>query len=520
MLASNHKRMARNTAMLYMRMLLAMAVTLYTSRVVLHVLGIEDFGIYQVVTGFVALLGFLQGAMTTATQRFLAFDLGESGGQSMSRIFNTSVLIHALLAVCIALLAETAGYWFVSTQLIIPDERISAALSAYHLAIISYVISVLMVPFTAMLMAHERMGIFAGIGMLDVILKLVTVITLKYIDSDKLVAYAWLLLAVSLTTFMLYLIASKLLFPKIRLRCEWHPKQFKTMLSYTAWNTWGNLAAALSGQGTNVLLNIFFGPTINAGRSIALQANGALYSFVQNIQSAINPQIIKLYASGNMAQMHNLILRASKYNFFLLLTLALPVLLNTEILLGLWLVEVPPHAIEFIKLTIIASLIDSISGPLMTSAQATGRIRLYHTVVGGILLLNLPVGYFFLAQGHQPEAILLVAIALCVLALIARIIIAGNLIKISKTTFILRSLARPLLVATVSSMATMLIQENKQPSLQNTAISLATPISVTIITIWFFGLDSTEKSYLFNIAKKLINRFYSADNNIKNNNHK
>lgn len=299
MLARNHKRILRNTAMLYVRMLLAMAVSLYTSRIVLDVLGVEDFGIYHLVVGFVALLGFLQGAMTTATQRYFAFDIGESGGNALGQIFNTSVIIHGLLALSIALLAETAGYWFVTTQLTIPEERMSAALAAYHLAVISFAVTVVTVPFTAMLMAHERMGVFASIGMIDVMLKLAVVLILQFIGTDKLIAYAWLLLAVNMVVFTLYTLAQKFLFPSIKLRWQWHAQQFRTMLSYTAWNTWGNLAAALSGQGANVLLNMFFGPTVNAGRSIASQANGALKSFVLNIQAAINPQIIKLYASGD-----------------------------------------------------------------------------------------------------------------------------------------------------------------------------------------------------------------------------
>lgn len=506
MLTSNHYRMLRNTAMLYMRMLLAMVVTLYTSRVVLDVLGIEDFGIYQVVAGFVALLGFLQGAMTTATQRYFAFDLGESGGKDLSRIFNTSMMIHGLLALCIALLAETAGYWFVSTQLTIPDERIPAALSAYHLSVISFVVSVVMVPFTAMLMAHERMGVFAAIGMLDVLLKLAAVILLQYIGSDKLVAYAWLLLAVSLVTFTSYTIANKLLFPKIQPRWQWHPQQFRTILSYTAWNTWGNLAAALSGQGTNVLLNMFFGPSVNAGRSIASQANGALNSFVQNIQAAINPQIIKLYASGDRTQMHSLVLHASKYNFFLLFTLALPVLLNTEALLGIWLVQVPPYAADFLQLTIAASLIDSFSGPLMTSAQATGHIRLYHSVVGGLLLLNVPISYVFLLQGFSPEVVLIVTISLAAAALIARILIISPLIKLSISSFISKVLARSLFVATTAAMASILTQSVDQSSSSQVALNLVISMAVTATVIWFAGLNRTERKYLSTVIKNIGKR--------------
>lgn len=506
MLASNHKRMLRNTAMLYMRMLLAMAVTLYTSRVVLHVLGVEDFGIYHVVAGFVALLGFLQGAMTTATQRYFAFDLGESGGNDLSRIFNTSLMIHCLLALCIALLAETAGYWFVSTQLTIPVERMKAALTAYHLAVTSFSVSVVLVPFTAMLMAHERMGVFAAIGMLDVLLKLTAVIFLQYVGSDKLIAYAWLLLAVGLVTFALYVTANKLLFSEVRPRWQWHPRQFRTMLSYTAWNTWGNLAAALTGQGTNVLLNLFFGPTVNAGRSIASQANGALNSFVLNVQAAINPQIIKLYASGDLAQMHSLVLHASKYNFFLLFTLSLPVLLNTEALLELWLVEVPPYAAIFLQLTIIASLIDAFAGPLMTSAQATGKIRAYQTIIGGILLFNLPVGYAALLKWQKPEVLLAVTIAISAIGFMARLLILKKLtnlvIKDYMATVIVRSAVTVAATGAVAYWIDIIHATGFGQLLLNSMVA----VLVSITAVALLGLSQKERSKLMRVFGNLKNK--------------
>lgn len=498
--------MLRNTAMLYMRMLLAMAVSLYTSRVVLHVLGVEDFGIYHVVAGFVALLGFLQGAMTSATQRYFAFDLGESGGKDLSRIFNTSLMIHGLLALCIALLAETAGYWFVSTQLTIPVERMTAALSAYHLAVISFTVSVVLVPFTAMLMAHERMGVFAAIGMLDVLLKLAAVIFLQYIDSDKLITYAWLLLAVGLVTFALYVTAIKLLYPKIRLRWQWHSQQFRTMLSYTAWNTWGNLAAALSGQGSNVLLNIFFGPTVNAGRSIASQANGALNSFVQNIQAAINPQIIKLYASGDTAQMHSLVLHASKYNFFLLFTLALPVLLNTEALLALWLVEVPPYAAIFLQLTITATLIDAFVGPLMTSAQATGKIRAYQTITGGILLFNLPIGYVALLKWQKPEVLLVVTIGISAIAFTARLLILKKLTNLVIKDYITKVIVRAAVTVAATWAVAYWIKTIQAKGIAQLLLSAILTVLISVTFVVLIGLSSKERSKLTKIFISLKNK--------------
>jgi len=510
MLAPNHKRILRNTGMLYMRMLLVMAVTLYTSRVVLAVLGVEDFGIYHVVAGFVALLGFMQGAMTTATQRYFAFDLGETGGKELNRIFNTSLLIHGLLALVIALVAETAGYWFVVTQLTIPDARLVAALWAYHLAIASLAISVVTVPFTAMLMAHERMGVFALIGMLDVLLKLAAVILLQFLESDKLIAYASLLMLVSLTTLSLYITVNKILFRQIKLRWQWHKQQFRTMLSYTAWNTWGNLAAALSGQGTNVLLNIFFGPAVNAGKSIAAQANGALNNFVVNVQAAINPQIVKLYASGDKAAMHRLVLYASKYNFFILFTLALPVLLNTEALLAIWLIEVPPYAVVFLQLTIIASLIDAFSGPLMTSAQATGHIRAYQTILGGILLLTVPISYFLLLRWQEPELVLIVMVAVNGFAFTARLFILKFLTNLDVKTYIMKVIIRATIAAAIVVVVARSLNMPPAHSVSQLVINVTVAVTLAGLGIFIIGLSGAERykaiQALMDLKTKIKNR--------------
>lgn len=503
MLSNSQKRMLRNTAMLYARMVLVMVVTLYTSRVVLEVLGAEDFGIYHVVAGFVALLGFMQGAMTSATQRYFAFDLGESGGNDLSRMLNTSLVIHGLLALLVALVAETAGYWFVVTQLTIPDERAFAALWVYHIAIASFAISVVTVPFTAMLMAHERMGVFAAIGMLDVILKLAAVILLKFIGGDKLIAYGFLLLVVNFITLSLYVGSNKLSFPHIKLRWRWPSSQFRTMLSYTAWNVWGNLAAALSVQGSNVLLNIFFGPTVNAGKSISAQANGALNNFVVNVQAAINPQIIKLYASGDKLAMHSLVLHASKYNFFILYALSLPVLFNTNAILSFWLVKVPPYAAIFLQLSIIVSLIAALSGPLRTSAQATGVIKLYQTVIGGIQLLNIPVSYIVLLHWKQPELVLVVAVCLSMLAFIARLLILKKLtkldIKVYTQKVLLRSMATVLITAALIRAADFSGADDLAPLL----INISGAFFIASLGIFVFGLGPAERKLAVNALRQL-----------------
>ena len=353
--------MAKNAGMLYIRMLLTMAVTLYTSRVILQTLGVDDFGIYSVVAGFVTMLGFLNSAMSSATQRFLSFELGKPGDKDMRGIFSMSLNIHVLIAVFVLVLGETVGLWFVKTQMTIPADRMLAAEWVFHFALLSFMVTIVSVPYNALIIAHERMSVFAWVSIIDVTLKLLIVFMLSWFGMDKLILYAVLSLAVVFIVFMVYRSYCKFRFKESRFRLYWDKKLFNIMLSYTGWNLWGNIAAVMSGQGVNVLLNIFFGPTVNAARAIAMQVSGALNSFVQNLQVAVNPQIIKSYAEQDMDYMHRLVCYGAKYNFFVLLLLSLPVLNNTEIILSTWLSTVPENTVIFTKLIILTILIDSLS---------------------------------------------------------------------------------------------------------------------------------------------------------------
>lgn len=499
----NYRRILRNTGMLYARMLLAMAIGLYSSRVVLNVLGVEDFGIYHVVAGFIALLGFMQGAMTTATQRYFAFDLGQNDGLNLRDLFNTSLQVHAALAVCIVLIAESVGFWFVRSQLNIQPTRLDAALLAYHLSVGAFALNIMTVPLTAMLMANERMGLFATMSMVDVLLKLLVVLILPCLAYDKLSMYAALLLFVALLTFSGYFMITRTVFPAVRMQLYWSGGSFRSMLSFTAWNTWGNLAGAMSEHGNNILLNIFFGPAVNAGRSIASQANGALNNFVTSVQAAVNPQIVKLYAKGSASELNKLILLAAKYNYLILLTLALPVLFNTATLLDLWLVQAPPYAEILLQLTIVASLINSISGPLMTAAQATGYIRLYHTVVGGILLLNVPVSYLLLSYGLPPETVVTVSIALAIISLAVRLYIIAPLIGLSIGSFISDVIIKIGLVSIIASGFAYFINSVTSDSSLALIGRLMITMAIALVIIWFLGLGKTEKKQFAGFLRSL-----------------
>lgn len=448
----NNKRIAKNTIVLYVRMIFVLLVALYTSRVLLDVLGVEDYGVYNVVGGVVTMLGFFNGAMVSSTQRFFSFAIGQEDIEQLNQNYSTILLIQGGLALLVILLAETVGLWFVRTYLVIPPERMSAALWVYHFAVFSFVLSMLQLPFTALIITYERMNVYALISIGDVALKLLLVLILPYLPFDKLISYAVLLFCVALITCSAYMLYCKVRLKYVRVIKRFDRDLFRVLLSYMGWNLWGNSAAAVMGQGINILLNIFFGPAVNAARAIAYQVQGALSQLVTNFQLALNPPIVKSYARGEMDYMHRLIISGSKLSFFLLLLFAIPVGLETPLLLSIWLKEVPMHTVLFTNLILIVGCIDSLSGTLMTAAQASGKIKKYQMFVGLLLILNLPVSYAVLKLGGSPESTMIVAVVISLIALFVRLWIICPLVQLSVRTYCQETLL-PVLLTSIPSIA-------------------------------------------------------------------
>lgn len=448
----NNKRIAKNTIVLYVRMIFVLLVALYTSRVLLDVLGVEDYGVYNVVGGVVTMLGFFNGAMVSSTQRFFSFAIGQEDVDQLNRNYSTILLIQGGLALLVILLAETVGLWFVRTYLVIPPERMSAALWVYHFAVFSFVLSMLQVPFTALIITHERMNVYALISIGDVALKLLLVLILPYLPFDKLISYAVLLFCVALITCFTYVFYCKVRLRYVRVIKRFDRNLFRVLLSYMGWNLWGNSAAVIMGQGINILLNIFFGPAVNAARAIAYQVQGALNQLVANFQLALNPPIVKSYARGEMDYMHRLIISGSKLSFFLLLLFAIPVGLEAPLLLSIWLKEVPLHTVLFTNLILIVGCIDSLSSTLMTAAQASGKIKKYQMFVGLLLILNLPVSYAVLKLGGSPESTMVVAVVISLIALFVRLWIISPLVQLSVSTYCRETLV-PVILTSIPSIA-------------------------------------------------------------------
>ena len=472
-----------------------MIVTLYTSRVILNTLGVEDFGIYNVVAGFVTMLAFVSNAMASATQRFLAFEIGAGNKRELHNVFVMSVNIHFIIAMIILIIAETLGLFFLNTQLTIPVERMEAARWVYHISILILVVNMISVPYNAMIIAHEQMNVFAWVSIAEVILNLLIVFVLQGFGFDKLKFYAALLFGVVLLIRAIFGAYCHKKYRESKFRFFWNTHLFKTLFSYAAWNLWGSSAGVIMGQGINVLLNVFFGPAINAAYGIALRVKSAVNQFVNNFQMALNPPIIKSYGAGNLQYMHQLIFSGAKYSFFLLFTLSLPLLLETELVLKLWLKMVPEYTVVFVRLALVNILIDSMSRPLVTAAQASGKIKLYQGVVGGLLILNLPISFLFLKLGFSPETTLWISIFITILALVARLIIIERLIRLNSREFIFRVVIICFGFSVVALVVPLMLYFRLEGSLVRFFIVSFSSFVFSIISMYILGLDSNEKVF-------------------------
>lgn len=427
----DNKRIARNTILLYMRMLFTMGISLYTSRVILNVLGVVDYGIYNVVGGVIAMFGFINASMSSATQRYITFALADGNEERLNQIFITSLQIHAFIAIIIIVLGETVGLWFLLNKLVIPDNRMEAAMWVYQCSILSSVVMIMSVPYNADIIAHEQMSAFAYISVLESILRLVVVFLLLISPFDKLVIYAVFILFVQILIRFIYTRYCSIHFPESKYRHVFDKQLFAEMSNFAGWSFFGNLAGALYTQGLNILLNVFFGPVVNAARGIAVQVQGAVQQFVTNFQMALNPQITKTYANGDLDNMHQLMFRSARFSFYLLYLLVLPIFFETSFILTVWLKTVPENTVIFTQLMLATSLIYTTANPCVIANQATGKIKVYQMVVGGILLLILPISFVFLKLGAPAFVVFVIHFCVEVMAQCARMLLLRNLINLS-----------------------------------------------------------------------------------------
>lgn len=505
-MVSDNKCIARNTVLLYFRMFLVMAVSLYTSRIILNALGVEDFGIYSVVGGVVTMFAFLNAAMAASTQRFLTFELGKGDEKRLNGVFCMSLFLHLLIVILVVLFAETVGLWFVNYKLTIPESRMIAANWAYQFSVLSLVVTILSVPYNALIIAREKMNIFAYISIFEVALKLLIAYLILWSPVDKLIFYSFLLFMASLVIRITYGIYCHKYFTESRYHFIWDKELFCEMKNFAGWNLFGVFAGITSNQGINVLLNLFFGPVVNAARSIAYQVMGAVNQLVTNFQLAVNPPITKKYAMNEKEDMNNLIFFSSKYSYFLLFFFALPLISEMDFVLRLWLKNVPDYTSVFTRLVLADVLLCSISGPLHILVQATGKVKIYQMIVSTVLLLNLPVAYLLLLSHYSPVSVFILAIVLSFVALIARMIVLHYLTAFPVWAFI-RKVIFPISKVTLIAVLLLLSVEKllSGPWEKFLGICFFSVLFISV-SVWFLGASSVErykfKLYIIQKVKK------------------
>ena len=493
----NNKRIAKNTLILYLRMLITMGVTLYMSRVVLNSLGVVDYGIYNVVGGVVAMFTMISGSLSAAISRFLTFELGKGNQKRLNLIFSTSVIIQIITCVIIAILAETIGIWFLTNKMVIPIDKLYAAKWVLHFSLITLIINMISVPYNATIIAHEKMSAFAYISILDAVGKLIVAYLISKSPIDNLIFYAMLMSSVALLVRLAYGIYCKKHFEECqKFRFVFKKDIFKEMFGFAGWNLVGVTSGVLRDQGGNILLNIFEGPAVNAARAISLQVRLAVMQFSSNFMTALNPQITKSYASDNKDYMMTLIFQGSRLSFYMLLILSLPILLSTDYILTLWLVDVPNHTVLFVQLALIFGMLESISNPLITAMLATGDIKKYQIVVGGLQLFNLPISYLFLKYGFFPQIIVAVGIFISLCCLFLRLYMLRSMIQLSIIQFLRRVVFNVGLVSVISIIIPYIMAIYFDNGLKSFILTSIFSLLSTSATIFFVGCDHNERQFV------------------------
>lgn len=493
MSSENNKRIAKNTLMLYGRMLLIMLVSLYTSRVFLAMLGVEDFGIYNVVGGVVVLFSFLHSAMSTATQRFLNYELGRKDIAQAQRVFGMSLVIHFCISAAVLVLAETVGLWFLNTKLNIPVSRMNAANWVYQFSVATMVLFIVSIPFNSTIIVHERMSFYAYMGIAEAFSKLGIAYLLLLTKLDRLVIFAGLLFCASMLIAIVGVVYCHRSFESVKCKLFFDQKLFYDLMSFSGWSLIGGVANICRTQGVNMVMNIFCGVTVNAAMGIASQVNGAIYQFVTNFQMAFSPQIVKYFAAGKKDEANLLVFRASKISFFLMLLLALPVIVNVDFILSIWLKTVPHYSSSFVCLALGICLVDSLNTPIYTLINATGKIRNYQLTIGGVFILNVPLAYMLLSLGMSPVWVLIAQIGTSIFLTPIRLLFASKSAGFPTRSYLVQVFFRVMCVFVIAAFPAFILAKNFSDW---TAFFVSSTYSsgAVVLGAWFFGLNQVERA--------------------------
>ncbi len=496
--SQNNKRIAINTLLMYIRMFITMAVGLYTSRVVLQTLGIVDYGLYNVVGGIVSMFVFINNAMVNATTRYITFFLGKKEESMLNTVFNMASVVHLVLGLVILFLGETIGLWFLHNKMQIPADRMTACFWLLQFSIATTFLNILYVPYNACVIAHEKMSAFAYISILDVFLKLAIVISLRWVTADRLIVYGFLLSIISVMNLCIYFIYCKRHFTETKLRRVWDKPLFKEMLSFAGWGLVGNFSYVFYSQGVNILLNMFCGPAVNAARGVAVQVESVVKQFANNVQTAINPQIIKSYAADEKERTYSLVFASSRYCFYLLFLLSLPIIIEANFVLNLWLGKgsVPEHTVNFIRIILSITLLDAFVNPLFTANLASGKLKLYQICVCSVSYVFMFITYFALRMTEIPESVFYCLFVSTLIGVGIRIFVVHRQIQLPVGRYVKSVVFKVLLVVAISIILPVAVHFNLDDGWGGFFASAAMSILSVAATIYFFGIDSSERTWL------------------------
>lgn len=502
----NNKRIAKNTLLLYARMFFNLIVTLYTSRIILQALGIEDIGIYNVVGGIVTVSQVVTSSVSNAISRFLTFELGAGDVQKLKKIFSLSVTVLLMLAVIILVFVEIGGTFFICKVLNISENRLYAAHFVLLFSALTFCVNMVSVPYNASIISHEKMNIYAYVGIFEVVMKLLVAYLIMIVSSiDHLILYAILLFVVSLTIRIFYGIYCGKSFVECKYSMIWDKMIIKELFSFASWNFLENIANVFKSQGVSILVNIYFGATINAAQAIANQVSSAIQQFSSNFITAVSPQIIKLYADGQIIEMMKLTSRASRFSFYITLIIAFPIVCNLSFVLHLWLTTVPQYTDVFILLIILWILIEVLAQPIVKIIIATGRIKRYQIGISLIMFSNFPLSYITLYQGWGPISIYWISAFTCLMALIYRLISVKQLIKnIDILNFSKRTLIAPFLIGGMGIVMYIALYFMNLSILLNIVISIFIGEAILILSIYKYGVNANERSFIMDMIYKKI----------------
>lgn len=491
---SSTNRIAKNTMFMYLRMALVMAVSLYTVRVVLRVLGVEDYGIYSAVGGIISSLSFITGVLAVASQRFFSVAIGKNDNGELSKVFNMILSLYLIVGAVIILIAETAGLWFMNNKMIIPQSRMNAAFWVFQSTVIIFIISIIASPFQAIIVAYERMNIYAYIGILEVVLKLVIVFVLQVFAADKLILYAFLLLVTSMLVQSIYLLYCRKEICGVELEIKWDKATFKDIVSFSGWSLFGSVSYICNTQGLNLLLNTFFGPIVNAAYLIGNQVKSAINQFSSNFYIAARPSMIMEFTAGNMEYVKKLYNFSTKTIFILLFIFVFPISMQAYDVLQLWLGEVGDYMVDFVRLMLIYAIVLSLNDPITSIVQAANEVKKYHLLVDGFTLLTLPLSYVAFKIGMSPVWAFFISIIIFVIAHFIRLVILRNITGFSIRDYLSQIVLRFIVTFVVSFiLAKMFNCFFDAIGIMATATKIFFEFIVAVLACWFIILEKPER---------------------------